>query len=578
MAGDVRSAGGGWALRTICVLGAAAMAAVGVYLFEPGLADLGFYVERGKYALAGYTLIYAALLVGFAATAGVLRTGNGPTDYAFSFVAGPIALFALGLLFLALAVDAYLYRDPTNFWVSLLAIPAVLCFVATSLSTFAETQSVASSGDGRSGSRGMLAGLLKVTVYFVLSLAATVIYINAGYLLFYLLQANLLDGNDLDLTRIGSALIAVLREVIAERWLFVVIMGTLGSLLIYAIAGLVAWGTGGSQSGPQAYDPQDETFVERSAQQVRDYAAARGYDRDGLRLLWLVVLPSMFAPMVVALIVGVNLHNWFPRPYEAAQLEALGWFVYERSVGLSVAVMVFAALLWGALPNAVISRLWRTYSEAVGWSGFTTQQVSLETYLRQFLRSGFLSRERPFEPGAFLHRINTMYEPYFLFSATAATFVAAIMWHHDLSRYYVLTDRYAEVMSYWTLERRRVPYASAHEVAIGCEYEDGRPRLSFAIRLPGGFEVDFLARQAVDDRLADLFRLDEAIPPSVPRVFSVVQPFLQPARSGFDAVCIEELAAGLPEADGDRLRQVTRVEVWHRQRWRERIGTKKLAL
>lgn len=573
MVGDARSALGGWTLRAICLLGAAAMAAAGAYLFEPALADLGVYVERGKYALARYVLIYAALLIAFASTAGVLRTRSLLVNYALSFVVGPIALMALGLLFAALAVDAAFYRDPANLWVALLAVPAALCFLASSLSEFAEKQAEEQEG-ATGGSRGALAGLLIVAFSFALLIAAVILAINAGYLLFYLLQVNLLDDRDIDLTRVGPALIAVLREVAGERWLLVVIVSALGTALIYAFVGLANLGSRASQRGQRALRPKDEAFVVHCAQELEAYAMARGYDRDARRLLWFVALPLMFAPMLVALVVGPNLHDWFPRPYDPAVLAPLGWHVYERSLGPAAIVTVFASLLWGALPGAVISRLWPRYSEAGGWSGFATQQLSVKHYLALFLRSGFLSRDRMFDPGEFLRRINTMHEPYFLFPAVVLSLAAAIAWHHDISRYHLLTDRYVEVMRYWTLEKQRYAYPAIREVALACTYDNGRSVVAYGIALPGGFSIDLFDKR-IPERLADLARVDGLIPASVPRRFANLTPLFGEVRSAYDTLCVEEVAAGMTAEDGERFRQIFRVEQWHRARWRERIRAAK---
>jgi hypothetical protein len=569
MAEDVRLAGGGWALRTICVLGAAAMAAAAVYLFEPGLADLGFYVERGKYALAGYTLIYAALLVGFAATAGALRTGHALVDYALSFAAGPFALFALGFLFSALAVDAYVYRDPANYWVTLLAAPAALCFVAASLSEFAGRQaeaSLAASG----ASRGALAGLLFVAFSFTAALAAVVIYINAGYLLFYLLQANLLDGSDIDLSRVGPALVTLLAQVVVERWQFVVIMGTVGALLIYGFTALSGMRDRASLGKRPALSSIDEAYVARCADALRAYADERGYAKNARRWLWLVALPSLLAPMMLASVVGFNLHNWVPRPYALEDLNVLGWHVYERTIGASAIAILSAGILWGVLPNAIIARLWRGYSEMAGWSGFATGQVTPEPYLRMAVSSGALSPEQPFEPGYFLHRLNTRHEPYFLFPAVLMSLAAGIAWHHDMSRYHVLTGKYVEVMSYWTLERQRYPYNAVRGIELECLIDDGRLVASYEIMLPDGYSVDLFDKKSFADHVNDLARVDALVPASVPRTFAT-----RKGQSAFDPICVEALAAALPEEDAGRLRAVFRTEAWHRARWRERIGVAK---
>ena len=571
MSGDARPARGGWALRTVCVLGAAAMAAAGAYLFEPALVDLGLYVERGKYALAGCTLIYAALLVAFAATAGAVRTRSALANHAVSLVAGRVALIALGFLFAALAATASFYRDPPNLWVALLAVPAALCFVASSLPEFVDNRAQTSGGTGRSA--GTLAQIVIVTFYFVVALAAAVAYVNVGYLLFYLLQANVLDGNDIDLGRIGPAVVTVLHQVAAERWQFVLVVGAAGAFLMYGFTTLFAWAAGtSSRASPRPLVPEEAAFVERCAQELRAYAEAMGYSRDAKRLLGFVVLPSLFVPLLIAAIVGINLHNWIPRPYDPAALAAAGWHVYERSAGFSAVAMLFAALFWSVFPNALLARISRSYSEMAGWASFTSDNnpIALETYLASLLRAGKLSLRQTLDPGRMLHYINTVWEPLLMYPAVLFTFVAAIAWHHDMSRYHVLTDRYVEVMGYWTLERHRYPYTAVRGVEIACTFDDGRPSASYGIALPDGFSVALFDKRNLADHAGDLARVDALVPADVPRAFATHE-----GQSAYDPLCVEALAAGLAEEDAGRLRTAFRTEVWHRARWQERVGAAK---
>jgi hypothetical protein len=259
-----------------------------------------------------------------------------------------------------------------------------------------------------------------------------------------------------------------------------------------------------------------------------------------------------------------------PRPYALEELNGLGWHVYERTMGASAIVMMFAGILWGGLPNAIISRLWRSYSEMAGWSGFATGQTAPEPYLRLAVSSGALSPEQRFDPGHFLHRLNTMFEPYFFFPAVLVSFAAAIAWHHDMSRYHVLTDRYVEVMSYWTLERQRYPYSAVRGVELECFIDNGRPVASYEILLPDGFSVDLFDKTSFADHVTDLARVDALIPAAEPRTFVIRE-----GQSAYDPICVEALAAALPEDDAGRLRAVFRTETWHRARWRERIGVAK---
>ena len=147
---------------------------------------------------------------------------------------------------------------------------------------------------------------------------------------------------------------------------------------------------------------------------------------------------------------------------------------------------------------------------------------------------------------------------------------AGIAWHHDMSRYHVLTDTYVEVMSYWTLERQRYPYTAVRGVELECLIDDGRPVASYEIMLPDGFSADLFEKKSFADHVSDLVRVDTLVPASVPRTFA-----MREGVSAFDPICVEVLVAASPEEDAGRLRAIFRTEAWHRARWRERIGVAK---
>jgi hypothetical protein len=275
--------------------------------------------------------------------------------------------------------------------------------------------------------------------------------------------------------------------------------------------------------------------------------------------------------VLLAFAVGINLHNWVPRPYDPAVLEAAGWHIYERSIGVSAFVMLLAAVFWSVFPNAILARLSRSYSEMSGWASFASNAspISLEAYLTYLLRAGILRREETFDPGKMLHHFNTAWEPLAMYPAVLLTFLAAIAWHHDQSRYHVLTDQYVEVMSYWTLERQRYPYAAVRGVELSCSIDGDRAAASYTMLLPGGFTVDLSDSKSFVDRVADLAHVDALIPASTPRVLGSRE-----GRSTYDPICVEALAADLPEEDAIRLRAVFRTEDWYRARWRERIGAR----
>jgi hypothetical protein len=558
------------------------MAAAGAYLFEPSLIQLDIYVERGKYALAGYTLIYAALLVAFAAMAGVLRTGVSAADFVLSLFTGPLALFGLGAMFSVLAGDALFFRDPVNFWVGLLAIPAALCFAASSLAEKAEkiadeedTESVLDDDADDGASRGGgLPGLLFWFVTFVtITLVAVFLAIQAGFALFYLLRANLLDGRDIDVARIGPMLLDLAYNVVSEQWIFVVVTAGLLGALVFVFIAASAFLTRGK---PERQINDDEaTALWLYAAQLRAYAEARRYSQGARRLLWLVILPSLLAPMAILIAVALPGASWLAGPYNANALAEFGWHIYEHRMGFSIVVLVFAALLWGAAPNAILSRLSRSYSERAGWSGFATGRLSVEDHLAKQYAAGALALDQPFDPGAFLHRVNIAFEPRFLFPAVPLTLAGAILAHHDTSRYHLLTERHIEVMGYWSLEKHRFAYDQVQRVVLGCAYsKNGREDATYSLVLPDGFSIE-LFRKGPENNIGDLAKVDAKIGQNVPRSFAVRTPLFRPDESRYDALCVETLAASLREPDGDRFRVIFRAEEWQRQRWEQRTSPPK---
>lgn len=583
MSGDLRRAEGGWALQAICVLGAAMMAAVGAYLLEPALTDLGLYVERGKYTLAGYVLLYAALIVGFAATAGIVRTGLSAADFVLSLFTGSLALIGLGSIFAALAGDALFFRDPVNFWVGLLAIPAALCFAASSLAEKAEKaddkreaeteQTTDDVVDSSSRGGGLLRLLLWFVTFIAITLVGVMLAIQAGFTLFYLLQANLLDGRDIEVTRIGPLLFETARDVVAKQWFFAVltagVIGVLGVLFIAASALLTR------DKPDRSINDDEATAIWLYAAQLRAYAEARGYSRAPMRLVWLVILPSLFAPMAIFLAVALSGVSWFSGPYQADALGQLGWHIYEHRLGFSIVVLLFAALLWGVLPNAILSRLSHTYAERAGWAGFASGRQSVEDYLAAQYRAGTLSLDQPFDPGPFLRRINTAFEPYFLFTAVPLTLAGAIFAYHDTSRYFLVTERHIEVMSYWSLEKHLFSFSQVQGVVLGCSYDkNGHEDATYSIVLPDGFSIE-LFRNGPENHVEDLAKVDTKVAQTVPRSFAVLTPLLRAEEDRYDALCVETLASSLSELDRDRFRTIFRVEDWHRQRWEQRTSAPK---
>lgn len=546
------------------VTGAALMFAAAAYLLNPTLVDLGFYLEARKHELLAYTLIYAAGLIVISATVGAIRTGNLIGDVIASLTVGSFALLGLGIIFGSLAIAALLADEP-NVWLALLALPSALCLRAALTWDSRKTAPTPPAQRWTIGRAS--ASYVWAAAYFSISFAVGFVVLGAGYVLFRLLEANLIDGMDIHLGRVLSRAPDALWTVTVNFGPTLLLLGVAFALAIAAI-NFVGWALGGlfallPRAEPRGLTHEEAAYIVRSEAAVRRYAEERGYSRFAAPIVG-GALANTTVFVGLGAYFALHLHKWIPRPYSAEQLQGIGWHLYYNEPTNALLPIIFAFIGWSLLPFAVAYRLSPTFAEMYGWSGFGLKRanVSPAPYIEGMVHSGQLSLSRTFDPGNFLRDLNKSFEPYFFIPAVILTFIAAIIWHHDVSRYYLMTEDRIEVMNYWTLEKQRTTYAEVSDVILGCEFDsDDRPDLSYEIRLPNDFSIELLKI----DELLRLYRVDGKIPGTVERLFG----------AGYDAHCIEKLAAGLPGFGGEMVREVFRVEEWHRRRWEKRISKPK---
>jgi hypothetical protein len=200
---------------------------------------------------------------------------------------------------------------------------------------------------------------------------------------------------------------------------------------------------------------------------------------------------------------------------------------------------------------------WPWYAEAHGWLGLA--ETPPDTAIRTLLQSGTLSPSERFDPGKALRDLSGMFSTTFAIAAVLLTFVTAILWHHDQSRYFLITDEYVEVMDYWTLQKHRYGFDKIARVDLHCSDKDAE----YELVLPDGFSVDVLDRSSLRNRFSDLKRVDAKVGETVARN-------LPPIDYEDYPPCIEDLVRDWAEADADAAKEIFRLEDWQRQRWIQR--------
>lgn len=548
--------------RALHLSGAVAMFAVGAVVIEPGLVNLGIYIDSRRFELTAYSLVFAAVVVAIAEMLGSIKPTASNIGSYFRFVV-QMSLYGLGMLFAVVAFNAIFVHEPPEYLVALMAVPSALCFLSASFlerrsNQNAEPNGAAASTEERTWAQ-YLGWLLRVTILMSILYLVVVVVVTVGFTWFRLLEASALNGTAIGIGRALPVLGAAVAFVVERYGVASAAVGAISGLGIVAFD-LLARAVRRGADASEAAKPVDEAFVEKAAAQLTAYAEEREYSKYSRRVMWFG-LALIFVPMLAGVALLICLNSWLHSPYSAENLNALGWHLLVVSFGPAVVAMTFAGLLWGTLLNGFTIMAWPWYAEAHGWSGFAVKRppISLPVAVRMLIQSGKLSPNEPFDPGKALRNFSGLFTTTFAIAAVVVTFITAILWHHDQSRYFLITDRYVEVMEYWTLQRHRYSFDQVTRVDLQCRGNDAE----YELVLPDEFSVDVLDRSSLAARFSDVQRVDGLVGNSVVRN-------LPPTSRTDYPRCVEDMVSDWDEANADAAKEIFRLEDWQRQRWIER--------
>jgi hypothetical protein len=126
-------------LVALDAIAGAVLLLAGVYLIEPSLADFGAYLEAERYRLAGGVLVYAGLVLAYAAVFGLMAPRTGFVREFAGAVLGTPGRFWVAAIFLVLAARAAMAG-----WafasVVLIAVPGVLAAASLRLAFVARAR------------------------------------------------------------------------------------------------------------------------------------------------------------------------------------------------------------------------------------------------------------------------------------------------------------------------------------------------------------------------------------------------------------------------------------------------------
>lgn len=551
----------------------AAMVATSVYLLDPLLFDPSGAHEPGRWNLVAGFLIYAAFVLAFGTAYPRVQTKSATLNMFLVFAVGSVPLMAVGFMELALAVQA-LFAEPMRFWVALLAVPGTLSLLAMFNADVevekaeraeeleaAETIT-ADSGKGNAGSTlkaHVLAGLLLAPAMAVLA-----VWIGAAFGLYYMLAATLLADKRFDEEALGSQ-VALLWHAVVPVALPTVLAIALIMPAIGIVVALLRWiSLRGARNANRDLTAEEMVYIEESEKVVRAYAEARGYSK-GYWLVAIGYLPLLIGMMGATLYVSFNIERWLG-PVVAGRADAGDVFLYINDVGFSLLILLFASILWTAVPGMVAARFSKQLGERSGWMnvGVQEQYVSLTGRLTNFVRTGRLKPRAPIDPGRFLIEAGRSLEPFMLYPAVGLTILGLVFWQLDRGDYELITGRYIEVVDYWTQQPTRFAYADVESVEIECWFgKNDSLDVAYRIKLPDGHSVDLFDAGAIADQLSAYEKVEAHLVAAGARFdFATREPWGKAAFYAYHSDCVIRLAAEHDASTAERVRRLMRLDAW----------------
>jgi hypothetical protein len=566
------------ALAAVDAVVAGLLVVVGVYLIDPTLADLGFYIEAGRYALVGGFLIYAAIVLAYAAVFTTQTADSGLVAWVRAVVLGGFALLATASIHLALAVQALL-AEPMPNWVALLAIPGVLSLL-TLFSTSLERARAVASGEagapqttadsGKTDTAAVVRGHLLAGAIAAIGSVLIVAYLGAGIFLYYLLKAILIDGAQINLAFVLSRALPWLVE---RLWPF-----ALGISLFVLIAMLVTGWAHAAQHRrarrrrpdiDRDLSPGEIAFVSESVARIGEHIEQNGLRplARRLRTVFAISAVSFFGGAFALMFAAEALVAWLYRP------PGEGWHFYLADGPLLMLGALIGVGSWGLMPTAAMALLSRRYAEASGVLalGGVSGMRQVEARIVKFVRLGTLSPAKPFDPSVFLRGFGLAGPLLTVAWVLPVSAVLAFAWPYDRALDIAFSDEAIVTGDFWTTTRTVYPYAALEAIELECRFAgNGDTDVGYTIVLPGKRKRRLVNAQRLGAHLDDFVKVDEKLRAAgVPAVFALPEEGASRAAV-VDRMCVIEISEDMSEADRARVERLFHLDEWFERRWRWR--------
>lgn len=499
---------------------AASLAVAGAYLIDPAAVDLGFALEAERTAIVGVFLLASGAAIAFATAAPHVSSGNAIVDsvayFLLTYCVGYLTTIVLAVIQIVLGVTG-VFASPPSFWAAALLVPGALSLILAFASiggseaqadddgdeaddsTQAEDETEATTAEsGKLYSGATARSSLIYTIYYTAAWFAFMVWMWFGYWLYYRLDGAIFAGETLD----AASAAASLSEVARKLWPVALGLSAVIAVMMFVLTAggpLLLWiSRRGVQGANRDLSQAEARFIDASAERVRAYAHAQGYNRN----VWIVQVFSVVAAVVsigaaVGIFIAVAALVAPPPPGPS--------FPIVLDSSQSVVLWVFVGVLLCPLVHSISSRAWRSYSERTGWVaiGEKNDYFTLTGKLTSFVRVRRLSTQNEINPGAFLHAANISFEPYFYVPAAALAVLALFFSHLDYASADTLTADHIEVVDYWTLEHRRYGYGDVAKVVVRCYLGDKNGTIEgYELQFKDGSALDIYKESSVGAQLA----------------------------------------------------------------------------
>ena len=548
----------------------AALIVAGVYLIEPTIVDLGFYLEADRFLLAGLVLAYAGLVFTHAGLLGLSPPGEGFVSQLAGAVFGTLARLTLAVMMLTFAARASMAELPLLWTVlpgglGLLALlSAPMAAVARSRVPAPDVDHGIAAGTGKSAPF-VPASYLRRSVTFAVTVTVSVFVLGLALIAYILLDRAFIEGRPISLT--------VASEVIWRSLVPIVVIAGQLMIALFLIVGALNWfserrrerNTNGFE---RDLSPEEVSFAGVCVQQIRDYVAGQGL-AHGVREARALSIWSFAGLGLLALVLLWDVERVLTQTFGPAS-EGWQFYLVDGMATRGVALLLVISLAF--VPNAILKLASRRAAEASGAAMLKAAGApgELEHEIVKRVRDRSLTPDTSFDAGELMRTWGITTAVIVLVWNVLLAGGVAVWWPHERARDMRFTEAGIETGDFWTMEREAHTYNAVLAVYPTCD-EDGS--VGYSIALPGNVRRSLLSESRLRGRLDDLVRVDEKLRGArVPVVFAL--PGETPADGGVvDRMCVVDLTRGMDEAMRAKVEQVLHLDDWFERRWRQRTGS-----